>query len=454
VEEDPKNTHAPHAEPAEAAAAQAAPPPPARLAPVRAQERVASVDVLRGLAVLGILGMNIYAFALPWPAYGNPFKGGGTGLLDLGTWWATHLLFEMKFMAIFSMLFGAGLVLMAERAEARGARFGAVYYRRLLWLLLIGIFHAYLMWYGDILFAYAVCGLVLYPLRRLGPKLLVTLGLALTLVTVPIGLGFGFFLLPKMHAEAERAIEARDAGESLSDDQIATIEFWEGMDPPDEKLEEEIAVYRNGYVDQIVFRAPLVLQFQTFFMLVFGVWRIGGLMIVGMGLMKLGVLSATRSNRFYVLCCVIGYGVGLPVVYLGAAKLVAERFNVFYMNQGGYLPNYFGSLLVALGHVGLVMLVCRTGAVGRLTRSLSAVGRMAFTNYLGQTIICTAIFYGWGLGLFAHLSRFALMGVVVAVWIFQMGISPFWLERFRFGPAEWLWRSLTYWRRQSMRLAG
>ena len=427
-------------------------PPPKPLAPVRVPERIASVDVLRGVAVCGILLMNIYAFGLPWPAYVNPSMGGGAGALDRGTFWFTHLLVEMKFMTIFSMLFGAGLALMAERAAARGGRFGGLYYRRLLWLLLFGLVHAYLLWFGDILYWYAVCGVVLYPLRRLRPRTLIVLGLLLVMASTPISLGFGFFVMPQMKTAAAEALAAQEAGDELTEEQEKAIETWKGMAPTQEMVDEELEVYRNGYIGQVVHRAPLVLMFQTVFIIFFGFWRIAGVMLLGMALAKLGVLSASRSNRFYTVCCLVGYGIGLPLTLLGARGLALRDFDPMFANQGGYIPNYYGSMLVALGHLGLVMLVCKSGVLSGLAQRLGAVGRMALTNYLLHTVICTAVFYGWGLGLFGYLGRFALMGVVLAVWIFQLLISGPWLARYRFGPAEWLWRSLTYWKRQPMRV--
>jgi uncharacterized protein len=440
------------------AAGEAERPRRALSAPVAPLQRVGSVDVLRGFALLGILVMNIYAFAMPWSAYWNPFAGGGQGSLDRGTWWFTHLVFEMKFMTLFSMLFGAGLALMAQRAEAKGGRFGGIYYRRLLWLLLIGMVHAYLMWFGDILVWYALCGLILYPLRRVRPRFLIPIGAVLICVVVPSGLFFGYTILPEWKRSALEAEAARDAGEELTEEQETAIELWAqqsaGAHPDPEDLEEEVAVYKEGsWGDQVVFRAPLVLQMQIGALIFFGFWRIAGLMLIGMGLLKLGVFSAARSLAFYAWCCVIGYGVGLPVVYWGAVKMVDSRWDVFYMNQGGMFPNYFASIAVAFGHLGLVMLVCRSGVLSALTSRLAAVGRMALTNYLSHTIIATTIFYSWGFGLFDDFGRFALMGFVLAIWIFQLVVSPIWLRHFRFGPAEWLWRSLTYWRRQPMALA-
>ena len=425
-------------------------PRPAPLEPVRRVERVGAVDVLRGFALLGILVINVYAFGLPVPAYLNPFKGGGQGPLDIGTWWTSHLFFEMKFMTIFSMLFGAGLVLMAERAEARGGRFGPTYYRRLFWLLVIGLVHGYLLWFGDILFWYAACGMILYPMRRLRATTLLVVGMALVSVVVLIMLGFGFFALPQMKADAEDARSALEAGETLTEEQEAALEQWAFMDADEDQLAEEIEAYRGSYLDQFLFRAPVTFRFQIVFLFLFG-WRISGTMLIGMALMKMGVFAAARSNRFYGLCCLLGYGSGLPLILLGARRLLEESFDPIYFGQIGIYPNYFGSLAVAMGHVGLVMLVFRAGLLGGLMRRLGSVGRMALSNYLTHTILCTTIFYGWGLGLFGHLGRFQMMGIVVGVWILQLITSPIWLARYRFGPAEWMWRSLTYGKAQRMR---
>jgi uncharacterized protein len=425
---------------------------PERLAPVRNQERLGSVDVLRGFALLGILAMNIYAFAMPFPAYANPLLGGGRSALDIGTWWFTHLFFEMKFMTLFSALFGAGLALMAERAEARGLRFGSVYYRRLFWLLLIGAVHAYLMWIGDILVWYAICGVILYPLRRWRARTLIPVGLVLLCIMVPIALGFGFVAMPKMKAAAMEAIDAREAGEELSEEQREAIEGWEQFDPGPAQLQAEIDAYRGGYLEQVAYRAPIVAMFQTVFLVVFGFWRIGGLMLIGMGLLKAGVFSARRSVQFYAWGVGIGFALGLPLTWRGAQAMFDHAFDPFFMNQGGYFPNYFGSLFLAFAYLSVVMLVVKSGILSSLMGRLAAVGRMALTNYLLHTLICTTLFYGWGFGLFAHLGRFQQMFVVLAIWILQLIISPIWLAHFRFGPAEWLWRSLTYWRRQPMRL--
>ncbi len=426
-------------------------PAPPVFGPVKAFERVSSVDVLRGAAVLGILVMNIQAFGNVWPSYTNPLAGGGSGPVEIGTWWVAHLFFDMKFMTIFSMLFGAGLALMAERAEARGSNFGGFYYRRLFWLLVIGAVHAYLIWYGDILFWYAVCGVFIYPARRLRPVTLLIVGSILLLVVVPLTLGFGMFVVPEIKTAAAEAIAARDAGQELTEEQTDAIATWEDFHPSEEKIQKEIEAYSSSsWIGQVAFRAPMVVGFQIFGLLLFG-WRIVGLMLIGVALMKLGVFAARRSTLFYALCIAIGYGVGLTIVWLGGRAMVEAQWDTLFMKQGGMFPNYFGSLGVSMGHVGVIMLFCKSGALRWLIDRLEAVGRMALTSYLTHSLVCTTLFYGWGFGLFATLSRFELMGVVLSIYIAQLIVSPIWLRRFRFGPGEWLWRSLTYGAAQPMR---
>ena len=189
--------------------------------------------------------------------------------------------------------------------------------------------------------------------------------------------------------------------------------------------------------------------FGTIFMII---WRVGGLMLVGMALMKLGVFAASRSRRFYIFCVSLGYGIGLPLVAYSAFTLFAHDFYFIYSFKSGGHFNYVGSAMVAIGHIGAVMLICKSGALPWLRARLADVGRMALSNYLLQSVICTTLFYGYGFGLFGSVGRFAQMGLVLLVWVLLVAFSAFWMRRFRFGPAEWLWRSLTDWRRQPMRL--
>ena len=191
---------------------------------------------------------------------------------------------------------------------------------------------------------------------------------------------------------------------------------------------------------------------QTMIFWSFVGWVALGRMLIGMGLMKLGVFSAERSRRFYMIQMLLGYGLGLPIVAAGALGLLRNNFDIGYKFGGGMDYNSFGSILVALGHVGALLLVYKSGALQWLTCRLAAVGRMAVSNYLAHSLICTTLFYGYGFGLFGKLDRIELAGVVIAIWALQLWYSPIWLAHFRFGPVEWLWRTLTYGKAQPMRI--
>jgi len=428
--------------------------------PVSGSERFFAVDVLRGFALLGILAMNIVAFGWPMSAYGNPLHGGGFEGLDRGVWFGNHLVFEVKMMTIFSMLFGAGLVLMDQRAEARGARIRGVYYRRILWLLAIGLVHSYLIWNGDILVLYAECGLLLYLFRNLRPKTLIILGVSTMLIFVPLVLGFGA-AIDYMKAATARVEAQTKAGQKPTPRDQQLHDIWtkhlkENFTPTPEQQakswNKELAAYRGGYLGIVKHRAFEVLMSQTVGFLLGGMFLAGSRMLLGMGLMKLGVFSAGRSRRFYWWMVGLGYGVGLPLMVFDGLEFIRHSFSFDYEMHGGIFYNLFGSLVVALGHVGLLMLIVQSGALGWLTRRLAAVGRMALSNYLTHSIVCTTLFYGYGFGLFGQINRTGLAAIVLAIWVFQLMVSPIWLKYFRFGPAEWLWRSLTYWRIQPMRL--
>ena len=214
--------------------------------------------------------------------------------------------------------------------------------------------------------------------------------------------------------------------------------------PPAEKITAEVAAYQGSWIAQVQYRALTVLQGQTVGIVLWSLWRTGGLMLVGMALYRLGVFSATRSRAFYGGMVAVGGLVGLPLVAYGIHQNFAAGWDARYAFFLGSQWNYWGSVLVSGMWVGLVMLVCRSKTWQPLTQPLVAVGRMAFTNYILQTVICTFIFYGHGLGLYGTVSRVQQIAIVFAVWVLQLVVSPLWLRSFQFGPLEWLWRSLTY----------
>ena len=429
---------------------------PVHGSPVTPAERFASLDMLRGVAILGILVMNIYAFAMPFSAYTNPLLMGGTDALNMGIWFFTHILFDQKFLSIFAMMFGAGLVLMTGRAEAKGAKPAPIYFRRQFWLVLLGAVHGYLIWFGDILFAYALIGMMVYLFRKRSPRTLIIVACLLITVTPLINYGMSYYM-SDLREQAEEYAAVELAGETLSDEQREIVAGWEEsrafMAPTAEDTQKDLEVHQGSYVDILVHRVPLVASMQFFMIFIFGIWRVGGLMLIGMALMKLGVFTGERDAAFYRRLMIAGYVLGVPLTVFSAANLFAHDFDGLYNLRVGQLPNYVGSVLVALGHIGLVMLIAKQGFMRRLMSRFASVGRMALTNYLMHSVILTSIFYGYGLGLYGDLPRSWQMVFVIAVIGLQLALSPWWLSRFRFGPVEWLWRSLTYWERQPMRAA-
>jgi uncharacterized protein len=397
--------------------------------PVIQTQRIGSLDVLRGVAVLGILVMNIQSFSMPGAAYMNPSAYGNLEGANHWVWYISHLLTDQKFWTIFSMLFGAGIVLMTSRAEAAGRGSAGIHYRRMAWLLVFALLHAHLFWYGDIISFYAMCGFVAYLFRKLPWWLLLVLGVAAASVTFGLNLFFGW-LLAAGHMPVEQATT-----------------WWS---PGDDMINRELAAYRGGWLSQMSHRVPSAIFFETFLLIVFVGWRTGGIILIGMALYKLGVFSAARSKGFYAALVAIGALVGIPVIMYGASRNLEAGWDVRYSFYFGGLYNFWASILVALGWVGLVMLLCKSTILGRAKRVLAAVGQMALTNYLMQTIICTTIFYGHGFGRFGHFERTDQILVVLGVWIVQLIWSPIWMHYFRFGPFEWLWRSLTYLKPQPM----
>jgi uncharacterized protein len=399
--------------------------------PTTQSERIRSLDVLRGFAVLGILMMNIQSFAMIGAAYFNPTAYGDLTGANYAVWLLSHLFTDMKMMALFSMLFGAGMVLMAERMEARGRKPAPVHYRRTFILLLFGMAHAWLLWTGDILYAYAMCGFLVYLFRKKEPKTLIVLGVLALAVATVLGLATQFSM--PMWDEAS---------------QKGVAKIWE---PTTAQIAAELEAYRGGWSAQNEERFMDALGMETGSFLFFLSWRAGGLMLLGMGLFKLGVFGAGLSPKTYKKMIGAAVFLGLPLVAAGVWYQTTTGWALETGFFGGMQFNYWGSVLVALGWIGVVMLFCQARSQSWLYRSLAATGQMALTNYLMQTVICTTIFYGHGFGLFGSVERTGQILIVFGVWTVQLLWSPWWLARFRFGPFEWLWRSLTYMKLQPLR---
>ncbi len=401
------------------------------LAPSAPDNRILSIDVLRGFAVLGILIMNIQSFSMVFEAYMNPTAYGDLNGLNKLIWIISHLLANEKFMTIFSMLFGAGILLFIDKTRASNRRPGPLHYRRNFWLLIFGMAHAYLIWYGDILVAYSLCAFLIYVFRNKKPSTLLILGLVFFFIPVILYLFFGFSL--QFWSEEQLEVSRQN---------------WK---PDTEAVQEQIEIMQGSWTEQMGKRVQTTIFMQTFVFFIYMFWRVTGLMLIGMALYKWQVLSALRSTRFYTKMLFIGLILGYSIVAYGIYKNFEMNWLYEYSMFIGSQYNYIASVLVSLGYIGLVMLICKSSGFKWFKHVFSAVGKMAFTNYILMSLISTFMFYGHGLGLYGQVERTGQILMVLIIWIFIMIISPIWLRYFRFGPMEWLWRSLTYWEIQPMK---
>ncbi|WP_432768238.1 MAG: DUF418 domain-containing protein [Sphingopyxis sp.] len=409
-----------------------------------AAPRYESLDAIRGVAVMGILAMNIVAFALPFPAYSNPAAGGAPGELDLATWFFNFVFVDSKMRGLFSMLFGASTLLVIDGAAAAGRSAAGAHYSRMVWLAIFGLMHFYLIWFGDILFLYAVCGLLLFLFRGLSVK-------ALLLWSIPFLL-IGIFIpgsLWSMLSMAQAGTLPPDAATAM---QEALRQMNSEMGPSTPVYAQELALYLGSYADIVAHRTTDMRGDPIFFVAMF-LWETLGLMLIGMALFKSRMLTgeweAARYRKWAIGCFLIA-----------TPPLVALAF--YQVDDGFDAVSIFGSSIalsvpfdtvMTVGWAALIMLAIKTVASPGVRARLAAAGRMAFTNYLVTSIVMTTIFYGYGLGLFGSVGRLALYLFCIGMWAVMLLWSKPWLARFHYGPLEWLWRSLSRRSVQPMRKA-
>ena len=413
------------------------------VAPVAPSERIETIDVVRGFALLGILLMNILAFGLPFRAYSDPSVDGATQGIDFAVFLTVDLFAEGVLRALFSMLFGAGVVMLACGPRAKSA---AIYYRRQFLLLAFGLFDSFvLLWSGDILVLYALCGLVLYPLRNWRSRSLFA-GAGLVFAYLFSFYIFVFMLLMSLPGEAA-AIEARvDAGETVSAEDLATLKMYRGdfsaFDPSPEELANEALSFQGTYAESFAANARIVFDLYALYpMLLF--WDALACMLLGMALYKAGFLQGERSLRFYQRMAVVGLGVGLAINAF-EVTMKASGFALQWTSGASVFTSDIGRVFMALGYASLLAIVCQHGWLARVRGALAAVGRIALTNYILQSVMGLLIFHAIGLGLWNQLSRAQLYLVVLVEWAIAIAFSLYWLRHRRFGPLEWLWRTLTY----------
>jgi uncharacterized protein len=399
------------------------------LSPTEAKDRIFQLDMLRGWAILGILAVNAMAFA--WPIQLEmssnlelPWMAEPANRL---AHWVVQVFFQDKFRTLFSMLFGVSVFLVGgERSDK--AR-GRLLRRRLFWLAVFGALHGLALWFGDILLLYAWGGVFMMLCRSwTARRLLLVGGLVVGAFCVLQG-GFGL-IMANLPPEAAAQMQAGQPQVTVAD------------------IEAAIASYRSGLVGALTLNAGSWALLQGLSMVLL-VWPTLGLMMVGLGLFKTGFLSGRSPTWVYLAVLLLGAG---NLAVLGWLDWREIHAGVGADPTGG-LAGLAGAfaILITLGYVSLLILMTRFG-LRAVTGVLAPVGRMAFTNYLTQTLIMTTIFYmPWGPRLFGSVDQAGLWAIVGAIWVAQLIWSPLWLSAFTMGPFEWVWRCLTYGRRVPIR---
>jgi uncharacterized protein len=390
--------------------------------PVQKQDRILSLDVIRGFAVLGILAVNAQYFAAPW------FNGINPGLPPLGvdettlwSWLVMHAAFEFKCITLFSMLFGVSIFLVGgERSDKER---GKLLRSRLFWLLIFGLIHALLIWYGDILVHYALTGFLVMLARSWRARTLLIVGIVLYVLATAFQVA-ATMLFQFLPAATLEGIEAQ---------------IWS---PPQEEIDRVVAAMQGDLASATMENISTWLSFA--FNSVIGLMmRTAGVMMIGLALFKWGFLSGKAKAWVYWLFLALGAG-AIGFIAYESWRAAQDGFDFVEMQSRGANINTALSIFGSLGYASLFILLT-LGGWRFITGPLSAVGRMAFTNYLTQSLIMTTIFYGGrGFGLFGEVDRVELWGIVLGVWVLQLIWSPLWLSRFEMGPLEWVWRRLSY----------
>jgi uncharacterized protein len=431
-------------------------PQPA-VAPIADVERIEVVDVVRGVALLGILLMNVPVFAMP-ERFSEPWRAD----LHSPNFWVNAvntILFEGKMRALFSAVFGAGIVLFTEGKARAGRSATGLFYRRMFWLTLFGLVHAHLLlWLGDILYFYGLVGMLAFLLRRVAPRWL-AMGVPLVAVVGFVANTLFYQSLREKRLAWREAVTAQAAGSALTPKQDSALAAWRAVEqefiPNTAEIAQHTALMKGSYGQVASFVRPRAADGE-FKYLAFAIWDMLALIVLGIALYRWGFLSLQWSSGAYARTAVTGYAVGLTAVTYAfvhgvrANPTLAARLADIERTPVQWTGALYDVQRIALmmAHVSVIMLVYRAGWLRGLFVRLGAVGQMAFTNYVMHTVICSLVFFGYGLNRFGAWEYYRLYGLVLAVWAFQLAVSPAWLRVFQFGPLEWVWRTLTYGARQ------
>lgn len=400
-----------------------------------ASDRFLSLDVIRGVAVMGILVANMPGFALPAPAYFSPMAWGGSSPADLVAWFATFVFVEGKMRGLLSVLFGASMLLVIERSEAAGGSGASVHFRRMAVLLLIGLAHRYLVWWGDILEHYALVGGIAYLFIRLDARKLLVAALIALAANIALNLLTWSAILWAGARSTPAQVEAWN------------VFAWVFGVPPRDWIDGELIAMRGSWAEQIAWRWKY-LDSELVFLKAVGLETLSAILL-GMAAFRSGFLGGARARARYRQVAIWALAITFAAYGVLGVNSMLHGFDQRYVAFGAIVGSAPFRLLGAVGFAALIILVLHPN--GWLTRRMAAIGRAAFTNYLGTSLVVTGIFYGWGLGLFGTLSRAQIYIVPPLIWLGMLLWSKSWLDRFRYGPLEWLWRSLARWELQPMR---
>jgi uncharacterized protein len=434
------------------------------LRPVARAERISSMDMLRGFSLMGILVMNITDFAYGYTNYLYPLStvkpvfSGPHWKINTVAWFLRWILAEGKMRALFSMLFGAGVILLTERALARraGIRAADIFTRRNMWLVLIGMLHGYLIWSGDILFYYGLAALLfLFPFRNVRVKRLMWVAGIILFINSVLMFGGQYGSEYGAQKAAAKANAKLAQHQTLTEDEVGALKRWSDVQErwrmSNKKKYEDIAAMQKGYWKAQGHMAGNVLRGElkgAYFG--FGDWV--GLMLLGMALYKNGFLTGRLSMKTYAWIAVIGLALAWGVTGFGAYKAWAGHFDMFKTLLWMQAPYDIGRIAGALGNAALLLVLLKAGVFKWLLQRVAAVGQMALSNYL-LTSITMQVIYVWGpWHWYGYVEYYKIYYAVAGMWIFNMAFSSIWLRYFEFGPMEWVWRSLTYWKRQPMRI--
>ncbi len=426
---------------------------PTSLTPLKATDRIHALDIMRGIVLFGILLMNINGMGLAH-AYEDPTISGGSTGWDLYTWITTNMLFEGTMRALFSLLFGVGMFILLDRLEKKGAGIEAanIYFRRLTWLLVFGLIHGYLLlWVGEILYSYALMGFLVYTFRNMAPKKLIFAAILLFAIGTLWNYA-DYKKKVKFMEDVSLVNQYKTDGKELTDELKEASQKWEKMQS--ERTPKAIAAHnenmRKGYTDVVAFLAPINMHFDKYYSYRYDVWDVLSMMLLGIALFKLNILSAEKSYRFYAIMVITGYIIGLSINYYEIRTVIDGNFSLLSFSKS-QITYDLGRVPTAIGHIGIIMLLCKLPILKWLKSALSAVGKMALTNYVMHSVFAMFIFTGAGFGLFGTFRRHELLYIVFSIWVFQLIISPIWLKYFHFGPLEWIWRNLSYRKRHPLK---